>query len=164
MTIHSSGNMDPDDIMATDARKPPKQTDADEPISEQEGEIGPGAVAQPGSPGAADLPPEALFEAIKERLASADPTVQETTVNGRRGLATANNVAFLTLVATDMAFRLRGEPQHRAWRLDASKLLDVDPALHEAPESEWVLVRYKHSNAWMDFAADALAWAAAQNG
>ncbi len=164
MTIHSSGNMDPDDIMATDARKPPKQTDADEPISEQEGEIGSDVIAQPESPGAADLPPEALFEAIKEKLAGAVPTIQETTVNGRRGLATADNVAFLTLVDQDMAFRLRDEAHHHAWRLDASKLFDVTPALHDAPESEWVLVRYKHSNAWMDFAANALAWAAEQSG
>ncbi len=154
--MNQFGNMDPDDIRATDSRK--VQPDVDEPISEQEGANEPYAVAKPGSPGAADRPPQDEFEAIAEHLVELSPNVARREVNGQPGLA-VSGVAFAALVGQDMAFRLGGEVHHHAWRLDASKLWDIDPQVHDAPETEWVLVRYKHSAQWQEFAEAALSWA-----
>ena len=149
-------NMDDDDMMALHETRP--DVPQDEPISEQEGAIEERVEAQPASPGALDLEPEKAFEALKEQLRQAHAGVREVVLNERRALA-AGETPFMALIGQDMAFRLRGEAHYEAWRLDASKLWDVDPAVHEAPETEWVILRYKHSRAWERFARAALQWA-----
>ncbi len=62
--------------------------------------------------------------------------------------------AFCGLFGSDMVFKLTGEEHKKALALAGARLFD--PTEMNRPMKEWVVVPYKHSKLWKEFAIDSL--------
>lgn len=145
-------DLDPDDVMATNLRKPPvpvEVPDEDYGVTDdEEVTTAVGGVHEP--PAGYDV-----FQDIVDHLSDTDYNVRYGTFLGNRALGIGGR-AFAVEVGDDVAFYLTGDAHHNAWKLDDSLLWDPDGEGDAPPQSNWVLVRHRFADRWQGFAEAAL--------